>query len=144
MNREKEKRLCMDFFNELAKLLTDYEQVGSCNHDDSVYLVPFGTVNQISYYGKPSMSFRVSDHWNWYSSLKKCDVETMVQCRSIDMPWAKHRLDKDKASKPWYGWQVALCDKDGIYHHVYGKRFDRKQRKWMWEQKSLQDVLAML
>ncbi len=134
---------CKVFFQELAKALgDDYEVVGSCNEDSSVYLIPKGTSNQITYYGKPIGSFRISDHWNWYSNLVHCKRPWYVQCNSVDMPWARKR-DKgnEQATKPVRGIQVAYYGKDKMYHHVYGDLFDRKTREWIWCATKPQDIV---
>ena len=125
---------CGNFIASLAYLLGPrYELLPSCNKDISRYLIPAGSKHELSYYGKPDKSFRFSDHWNWYSSTKKCTDEKMVQCRSLDMPWARHRVDPGKATKPRYGIQVCIYNKsDGCYHHIYGDKFDRETKTWTW------------
>ena len=134
---------CTYFFNRLAKELGDsYEVVGSCNKDSSVYLVPKGTKNQISYYSKPAMSFRVSDHWNWYSNTKKCKNESYVQCYSTDLPRPHKRPEKGKASKPIFAAQVAMIGPDGNYHHVYGDKFNGIE--WRWVETGVDDIIAQL
>ena len=66
-------KACENFFSELTRILDGkYEVVGSCNQDISRYLIPAGTKEQITYYGKPELSFRISDHWSWDSNVKKC------------------------------------------------------------------------
>ena len=146
MTKNEKKRLCLDYMNLLAKEFSNqYELVGSCNKDVSVYLIPNGTINELSYYGKPKLSFRVSDHWNWFSNVKKCKDRYHVQCQSVDMPRPRCRLhDDDSATKPRFGWQVAIYGNDGLYHHVFGERFDRKNHEWVWEQKDLADILKMI
>ena len=126
--------LCGNFIASLAYLLWPrYELLPSCNRDISRYLIPVGTKPELSYYGKPDKSFRFSDHWNWYSSAKKCADETIVQCRSLDMPWTRQREEPGKATKPRYGIQVCIYSAaDGCYHHVYGDKFDRKAKTWAW------------
>ena len=124
---------CEEFFNRLSEeLWYCYEVVGSCNQDISRYLVPFGTEEQITYYSKPVLSFRISDHWNWFSNLKKCKDAHYVQCMSYNMPWTRERTAPGMASKPQFGIMVAVCDKNGLYHNVYGERFDRKSHRWFW------------
>lgn len=124
---------CMKFFERLAEILKlEYEVIGSCNQDVSMYLIPKGTEALITYYSKPDMSFRISDHWNWRANLKKCDNPRYIQCLNVDLPWAKSRPEEGKASKPIFGCQVAMIGDDGKYHHVYGERFDRKTKKWTW------------
>ena len=142
MNREEKMECCMNFFKALSEALSDtHEVIGSCNHDSSVYLIPKGTEKGISYYGKPRRSFRVSDHWNWYSSLKKCDRPAYVQCYSMDMPWARQRPEEGVASKPISGIQVAVYGKDRRYHHVYGDKYNRKTRTWEWVEGDLQTAI---
>ena len=127
------KKACDKFIEELAELLKDtYVMVGSCNQDFSRYLVPIGTEQEITYHSKPEKSFRVSDHWNWFSNLKKCSDPNYVQCRSLDMPWVRKRTDPNKASEPRFGIQVCIQLADGCYHHVFGDKFDRKTKTWEW------------
>lgn len=68
MTREEKLQNCKNFFSLLVDRLMaagGYELVGSCNNDNSCYLVPVGTSDQITYHSKPVRSFRLSDHWNW-------------------------------------------------------------------------------
>ena len=145
MTNELKMDLCKNFFEHLAEILReDYEMLGSCNNDSSVYLVPKGTEEQVTYYGKPRKSFRFSDHWNWYSSLKKCDKEHYIQCLSMDMPRAKERPVPWKASKPIFGIQVCMIGEDGKYHHVFGEKYDRKTKKWSWVENDPLDVARLV
>jgi len=132
-NLKERKNKCKLFFNELAKELGDsYEKIDSCNKDESAYLVPKGTGEQISYYGKPDRSFRYSDHWNWYSNIRKCEDESIIQCYNADIPGPRNRIEEGKASKPRFVIQVGYCDKDSIYHAVYGEIFDKESNEWTW------------
>lgn len=134
MNRSEAMELCRKYFEDLAEKLKDtHVVVGSCNKDSSVYLVPKGTEDQITYYGKPEDSYRISDHWNWFSSLKKCTKEHYMQCFNVGMPWSRRRPEPGKASTPIFGIQVAYYGKDHKYHAVYGYVFDRKTKKWRWK-----------
>lgn len=146
MNRSEKKELCLKFFDELSKELSErYEIIGSCNQDVSAYLIPKGTIEQLSYYGKPALSFRISDHWNWYSSLKKCSDPFYIQCFSVNMPWPRRRDTNDEyATKPRYGWQIALYGNDGKYHHVFGEKFNRRNKEWVWEERTIKDVISLL
>ena len=129
---ENKMKKCQEFFYKLADILKEeYEVIESCNADCSVYLIPNGTVNELSYYGKPDASFRVSDHWNWYANLQKCDKPEYIQCMSVNAPWCKHRKD-DKATKPVIAIQVSMIFPDGKYHAIYGESFDRKKKTWEW------------
>ena len=141
----KEKmRKCKEFFDALSEALKEsYEVVASCNGDISAYLIPRGSIGSLSYYGKPERSFRISDHWNWYSSTRKCSDRTMVQCESVDMPKPVPR-DSDRATKPKYGVQVAYYGADYKYHCVYGEVFDRERRKWLWREANVEDILEKL
>lgn len=133
LEKKAKMEACNRFFDRLGELLNGrYITVGSCNVDFSRYLVPIGTESEITYHGKPLNSFRVSDHWNWFSNLKKCGDPNYVQCRSLDMPWCRKRIAPGKASEPRFGIQVCIQLEDGCYHHVYGDRFDRKTRTWEW------------
>ncbi len=145
MTRKEKETACIEFFNALADALKEtYEVVASCNNDISAYLIPKGSIDKLSYYGKPELSFRVSDHWNWFSNLKKCDIPNYVQCMSMDMPWARRREEESKSTKPRYGIQVAIFGKDGRYHHVYGEKFDRRTKEWSWEVDTLDNVIRMI
>jgi hypothetical protein len=128
-----EEKAALEFFKELAKLLNGkYEIVGSCNKDISQYLVPVGTAEEISYYGKPVKSFRISDHWNWFTSLKKCSDPNYIQCESVHMPHPRKRRAEGEATRPWKGVQVAIQGTDGKYHHVFGNKWDRKKKEFKW------------
>ena len=145
MTKEEKMRKCNEFFNQLVKILEDrYESMGSCNVDSSRYLVPLGTSSEVTYYGKPNKSFRVSDHWNWYANTNKCSNSNYVQCRSLDMPWARKRIEIGKATKPRFGAQVAMILDDGYYHAVYGERFDRKTKSWTWIESNPIDIANMV
>ncbi len=145
MNMKEKFERCINFYEDLAAKLKDtYEIVGSCNKDASSYLIPKGTAEDISYNGKPSLSFRISDHWNWYSNLNKCPNEHYIQCYSIDCPWPKKRLGKGKASKPIWCVQVAFYDKDNKYHVIFGEKFDRKLKQWSWVEPSVNEVLSAI
>lgn len=146
MDRKNEKfkrEKCNEFFDKLAKLLgSSHEVVGSCNVDFSRYLVPIGTADQVTYYGKPEKSFRVSDHWNWFSNIKKCSDPTYVQCRSLDIPWVRKRETPGMATKPRFGIQVCIQLDDGCYHHVYGEKFDRKTKTWSWVESTPEEIIG--
>lgn len=98
---ENKKEKCTDYFNVLCELLKEsYEQLGSCNLDFSRYLCPIGTANEVSYTSKPDLSFRISDHWNWYANTRKCPNEHYIQCYSKDLPWALKRKAVGMAGNP--------------------------------------------
>ena len=136
---------CNGFFEELVKALDNkYSVIGSCNEDLSRYLVPVGTESSITYYDKPRKSFRISDHWNWYANLNKCQREHYVQCLNIDLPRAKNRTEPGKASKPVYGIQVALTDEKGIYHVVYGEKYNKLSHQWEWIENDAEAIAKVL
>lgn len=145
MTKREKFDACKNFFEKLADILSnDYEMIGSPNYDTSIYLVPNGTESQLTYYGKPLNSFRVSDHWNWYTSLKKCEIPNFVQCCSIDMPAAKKRLTDWKFSDPVKGCQVAIFGKDKKYHCVYGEKYDKKTKSWSWLDADPYEVASLI
>lgn len=128
---KKDLDACEKFLNGLQAILKGrYEIVGSCNQDISRYLIPIGTEELITYYGKPDLSFRISDHWNWYSNAKKCTDISYVQCESVDMPSARARTDWH-ATKPRKGLQVAIQGVDRKYHHVFGYKWNGKEFVWV-------------
>ncbi len=111
---------CKKYFYELAdELSSTHEIVGSCNHDVSLYLIPKGSIGELSYSSKPENSYRFSDHWNWYANVNKNPDENYIQCHNVDLPGPSKRLAPGKASKPVYGVCVAKF-KDGKYHTVCG------------------------
>lgn len=121
---------CREFFLKLISALVEtHELLPSCNNDASLYLCPKGTCDEVTYYGKPEGSFRVSDHWNWYSSTKRCNDPKYIQCLNRDLPKAHKREKEGLATKPIMADCVAIF-KDGKYHTVYGEFYDPQNRKW--------------
>lgn len=152
MKTEKEKKeLCLKFFAELAKGLKDkYEVISSCNRDETKYLIPIGSISDLSYYGKPMWSFRVSDYWNWYSNLKKCSDPNMVQCETDNLPPAEKRCGT-AATTPIHGWMVALYKNDRKYHVVYGDEleyddeyYDEPVWEWVWNISDPNDIIELI
>lgn len=134
---------CRTFFEELADLLKDnYVVIESCNADFSKYLCVRGTENEISYSGKPNLSFRMSDHWNWYSSLRKCPDINYVQCYSVDAPEPRPRKEYGKATMPIDICQVSIFI-DGEYRAVYGEVFDRSTKRIKWLEMSPKKVVEL-
>lgn len=136
---------CSKFFVFLSEILKDtYEVVGSCNQDISRYLIPIGTVGDLSYYGKPRLSFRVSDHWNWYSSIRKCSDPNYVQCLTDDLPETYSRREEGKTTKPRFGISVCVFGTDNKYHVIYGEMFDKNTKKWKWLETKPTDIAEMI
>lgn len=131
---EKKVEKCKEFINKVSSILgSNWELVASCNADISCYLIPKGTKSELTYYGKPGNSLRFSDHWNWYSNIKKCSNEHYVQCENKNMPYPMHRDETGKATRPRFGVQVAYYDVcDGCYHHIYGDKYNRRTKTWRW------------
>jgi hypothetical protein len=137
MSKVSEKiRKCNKFFYQLAELLKDdYEIVypfGKNGFSSDKYLVPKGTKDKISYYGKPVGSFRFSTHWNWRESLDKCTNERYIQCLNVDLPFAKKRDNATGRSKPIMAEQIAYYGIDCKYHAIYGEMINKKTHKWEW------------
>lgn len=135
MTREEKMNACLMYFEELSEKLKDtHEVIRSCNGDASAYLIPKGSIEELSYYSKPADSYRVSDHWNWFASTKKCENAKYIQCLSVDLPWARRREVDGKATRPVIGYQVAYFGSDKKYHHVFGEKFNRRTKEWSWEE----------
>lgn len=134
MDRNEKYEKCKDYFDRLANKLSEtHIVVGSCNQDKSAYLVPKGTEAEITYHSKPINSYRISDHWNWKTNVRKNPDDKYIQCYTQDMPWTKKREAPGKASKPIWGIAVCYFDEmDHMYHVIYGEKFDRKTRTWSW------------
>lgn len=136
---------CKAFYEELCTYLSGtYENVPSCNADISAYLIPNGSISQLSYYGKPEKSFRISDHWNWYSSERKCSLPNYIQCFSLDAPWPRKRPAPGKASKPREAIQVAVYGADNKYHAIFGEVYDRKKKSWSWKSITVEQAVAYI
>lgn len=134
---------CQKFMDELAELLkSTYSIIPSCNKDISSYLIPNGSIDQLSYYGKPAKSFRLSDHWNWYSNLKKCGDPKMIQCHNVDLPWPFRRMRKGGASEPRWNICVAYYGADKKYHTVFGEK--KSESGLCWVDTTPQQVLTEL
>lgn len=142
INEKNEK--CKAFFETLVNILGDrYERISSCNNDASEYLCPVGTSEEISYYGKPEESFRISNHWNWYANTNKCSDPRRIQCFCVDLPWAHHRMKAGKAGKPIMANCVCVY-RNRKYHVIYGECFDRKTKTWSWIDNSPEMALSEL
>lgn len=127
MNRNLERKVgrqmrsLESLYGELKDYLINeknYVVISSCNADKTEYLVPKGTENEISYYGKPEKSFRFSDHWNWYANLKKCSNPDYVQCYNESLPCRNGRIN-EKATFPYYAGAIAVFT-DGSYKTIAG------------------------
>lgn len=153
---ERRKRLwhqqlenCIQFFNRVAVLVDDiYEVVpGKSKQWKSYCLVPKGTAGQVNYYGKPVNSLRVAMNWNWRANLNKCSVPRHIQCVTRDLPYVKPRPKNDPtlSSSPIFGNMVALFDEDRKYHCLYGEKYLRETKEWIWvDDKSPEDVANLL
>lgn len=161
MHRE-QAELCVKFFKGLSKLLReqgDYQTMGTgkCPKNFFVegkdkgifrlndhYLFPYGTKKQITYYGKPYWSFRISDHWNWYEQTKKCAQEQFIQCFNVDLPIITKRfVENNQRSTAVAAMQVAIYKNhdDEAYHCVYGAYKDKNTHEWCWMEKTPEEVV---
>ena len=136
------KTKCMEFFNQLADILKEhgYVVVGSPYNKYTLQLVPAGEEGLLTYYGKPFLSFRLSNVWNWYTSEDRCKDPNQVQCLNLDIPWSRKRKEGEAGSKPWFAWQVAMFDHDRKYHCVFGDKFDRKTKTWTFVEADPHDI----
>ena len=145
MTRTEKIEACTEFYNKLCDALSDtHENVASCNKDISAYLIPVGTMPYLSYRSKPPKSFRISDHWNWYANLNKCDDEHYVQCYSVDAPRPKQRVEPGKPSKPIYAIQICYFGDDSRYHGIFGEKYDRKKKVWTWKDNTIENAISAL
>lgn len=144
MTRREKYKACIEYFNKLSETFADYEVIRSNNNDNSIYLIPNGTVKQLSYHSKPAMSFRCSDHWNWYASLKKCSDEHYIQCFSVDMPYPRKRTAPGLHSKSIFGISVMYADMSGVYHCVYGEKYDKKTKSFVWIETPIETVMKRI
>lgn len=141
---EDKKKLCNYFFDNLRNALSNtYEEISSCNNDFSRYLCVKGTSEDVTYNGKPELSFRVSDHWNWFSNVDKCKNKDYVQCYSKNFPYPHKRPEQGKASKPIKAASVCIY-KNGVYKVVFGEIYDRKKKQWGWINNSVDDVMSYI
>jgi len=144
--RNEEKELCRQFFIDLAEALKgDYEAMASkIRHGEcSMYLCPKGTSDQVTYHSKPEMSFRFSDHWNWYTSQKRNPDLKYIQCQCRHLPEPKRRHGDGLPSDPIVANCVCLFI-NGQYRVVYGSKYDRKTRSWSWVNNTVEEVVAKL
>lgn len=141
MTFEKKEELCREFFKRLTDHLSEtHECVGSCNKDKTLYLIPKGTVGDLSYYGKPENSYRFSDHWTWYANVRKCENEKYIQCWCKDMPGPRERVAPGKPSRPIRGIAVAKTDEEGNYRVIFGEYFDKGRKQWCFLTPELEEV----
>lgn len=143
--RPEMEELCKSFYFELEKELADtYTRHDTINGKHfSSCLIPNGTEEELSYYGKPEFSFRCADRWNWHSTKEKCDNPKYVQCFTRDLINPKRVLPGQNGTKPIRAKAVAIYY-DGEYHIVYGQKFDQKLRRWYWMDNDVEGVLGIL
>lgn len=144
MSRQEKLEMCKAFFDILSERLEGrYEILGSCNKDNSAYLCPIGTTGEVTYYSKPELSFRISDHWNWYANINKCSDPKYVQCYCSELPYPKKRDGENRAGKPIWASCVSIFI-NGKYRVVYGEYFDRKEKTWKWLDNNVENILSGL
>lgn len=132
--RREQLKKCNAFFMAVANELKETHRIigSSLKVWGSACLIPKGTEEQVSYYGKPLNSLRVACNWNWRAALKRCKDEKFIQCVTPDLPWCRKREAEGMASKPIWGNMVGYFDRDQKYHCVYGEKFNRETRTWEW------------
>lgn len=152
--------LCVKFFKGLKDLLNEeYQHMGTgvCPKNYFVegtkkgifrlndhYLFPNGTKKQITYYGKPYWSFRLSDHWNWYEKTANCKQQNYIQCFNVDLPIITHRfVDNEERSSVCSAIQIALFGnkEDEAYHCIYGAYKDKESHEWRWMETTPEEVV---
>lgn len=123
---------CQMFFDKLAEELNEtHEILGPTHRGMSRCLCVKGTTNQVTYEGKPELSLRVAQRWNWYANVKKCPEEKYVQCFNRDLPRPKKRKAPGEPSDPIIASCVSLF-LGNKYRVVYGEKFNPKTKEWTW------------
>ena len=133
-------------YSKLCQYLIENKQyimMNSCNKDNTKYCVPQGTAKQVTYYGKPENSIRISDHWSWYANLKRCAEEDNIQCYNVDMPDSTERLGKGKASQPIEATAIAVYY-NNAYHTIAGAYIESNTGKWGWKSPSLAELASIM
>ena len=139
MTKAEKWKECSNFFKRLTTLLKDdYDVMGSFNVDQTLYLVPKGTEDQVTYHSKPAYSFRLSDHWNWYANIKKCSNERYIQCWAYDLPRPRKRKGPGLASEPIEAICVAMTRPNGSYKVIFGDHYTK--RNWIWIENNAYDI----
>jgi len=142
MTVEEKRESCENYWKQLCeKLKETHVEMASCNKDVSRYLVPKGTEDQVTYYGKPRDSYRISDHWNWKTSIKKCSDPHYVQCYNKSIRMMHRRKAPELASKGVVAWCVAYYGEDDAYHTVHGAEYlGNHKRNWSWKEGCVEDI----
>lgn len=136
---------CNEYFYKLAERLNaSHRVVTGKSGDISKYLVVTGTENQLTYYGKPFLSFRLSNHWNWKANLRKCVDPNHVQCYTKDLHHPFRRPDSVHASKPVYACCVGYYGPDRLYHIICGEVFDPSTKATRFIKKDIDEVIRDL
>lgn len=137
--------MCNEYFDELAEALkSSHEIVESVHGGGSRYLVLKGTGSEITYYGKPLCSFRVSDHWNWHANLRKCINPHHIQCFCKDIHYPFRRPSKDQASRAVLSCSLGYYGIDRQYHVVCGEVWDSETKDNKFIRKDIQEVIRDL
>lgn len=145
ITKEQMKQL-KPLYKAISRYLVENKQyilMDSCNNDNTRYCVPRGTANQVTYYGKPENSIRISDHWSWYSNLKRCKEKDNIQCYNIDMPSPTERLAEGKASLPIEAAAIAIYY-DNAYHTIAGAYIDCNTGEWRWKSLSFDALVSVI
>ena len=121
-----------EFWRDLQKRLQarGYEHIGISAGNNSEYMVPAGTANQVTWRSKPELSFRLAENWSWFANADQCDDLEYIQCLNTSMPPAHPRQNGPlKGSSPVKGWAVAFF-RDGHYVTIAGNRWDPITGAW--------------
>lgn len=82
-------------------------------HFYSFYLIPKG--QDLSYYGHPEGTIRLSNHWSWYSSQNKCSDPNIIQCELKGIaPRLRFENDPNGKTTPKFLTTIAIV-KNGVY-----------------------------
>ena len=145
-SKKKQMKELKFLYYKLCQYLTEnkeYIMMSSCNKDNTRYCVPKGTVQQVTYYGKPEKSIRISDHWSWYANLKRCREKDNIQCYNVDMSGPTERLDEGKASLPIEAAAIAVYN-NNAYHTIAGAYIDCNTGEWKLKNSSFDELVSIM
>lgn len=142
-NIKERMKKCSEVFTMIADLLSDkYETLESCNKDFSKYLCPKGTIGEVTYESKPEKSFRISDHWNWYSNMKKCPDPDYIQCYASNLPEPRPR-EGESATKPRSAISIGFYV-NGQYKIIYGELYNKETDEWTWFENDILKIVGLI
>ena len=141
------KEACSQFWTELSNRLKERGYILQLSDTGTTaeYLLKEGDEKYLTWRNKPRESFRIANFWSWYANTETCLAPAAyIQCLNADFGRIKPRHDPVKGTSPRMGWAVAYT-KDGYYYHtVFGKKYDRSKKQWVFITPTVDEVLEEL